>query len=119
MSNVFNVIVTYYRLASYVDLFVSQYGQLKGSLELDTSWLQKEYRRVAEQRILGGGFAKEFTALDEPTTNGSALNGHGVNGMTGSGSGLKKRLDELYSAANDTELAKGEQRVRQRLGLDC
>ena len=43
---------------------VSQYGQLKGSKQMDTSWMKKEFKRVSEQRILGGDFAKEFADLD-------------------------------------------------------
>jgi ketol-acid reductoisomerase len=77
----------------------SQYGQLKGSMELDTTAMQKEFRRVAEDRILSGDFAKEFTALDKE------------------GPGVQKKLEELYEKASHSELAEGEARVRDRLGL--
>ncbi|KAF1816470.1 IlvN-domain-containing protein [Eremomyces bilateralis CBS 781.70] len=79
---------------------VSQYGQLKGSMEVDTGALKKEYQRVAEQRILNGAFAKEFMALDTE------------------GPGVDKKLDELYDEVNHSELAEGEARVRARLGLN-
>lgn len=77
----------------------SQYGQLKGSMELDTTAMRKEFERVAKERILGGSFAKEFTALDAE------------------GPGVDKKLEELYAKAGETELAEGEKRVRDRLGL--
>ena len=77
----------------------SQYGQLKGSMEVDTTMMRKEFKRIAEERILGGSFAKEFTALDE------------------NGPGVQKKLEELYKIAEETELAKGEAKVRERLGL--
>ena len=77
----------------------SQYGQLKGSMEVDVDNLKKEYKRVAEDRILSGAFAKEFMALDTD------------------GPGVDKTLEGLYEKANQTELAEGEAKVRQRLGL--
>jgi len=77
----------------------SQYGQLKGSMELDTASMQKDFKRIAEERILGGSFAKEFTALDKE------------------GPGVQKKLEELYEKASHSELAEGEARVRERLGL--
>jgi ketol-acid reductoisomerase len=78
---------------------ISQYGQLKGSFEVDTTALKKEFSRVAHDRILNGAFAKEFMALDTD------------------GPGVQKELDDLYKKANETELAVGEARVRERLGL--
>jgi ketol-acid reductoisomerase len=77
----------------------SQYGQLKGSMELDTSQMRQEFNRVAKDRILSGDFAKEFMALDH------------------AGPGVQTKLDELYQKVGETELAKGEDRVRERLGL--
>jgi ketol-acid reductoisomerase len=77
----------------------SQYGQLKGSMELDTAAMRKDFERVAKERILGGSFAKEFTALDTD------------------GPGVEKKLEELYDKASQSELAEGEKRVRDRLGL--
>lgn len=78
---------------------VSQYGQLKGSFEIDTSDMRRSFLQVANERILNGSFAKEFTSLDKD------------------GPGVQKRLEELYEKANHSELAEGEARVRQRLGL--
>jgi ketol-acid reductoisomerase len=49
---------------------VSQYGQLKGSMEVDVTGVKKEFSRVAEERILGGSFAKEFSALDKDGEGG-------------------------------------------------
>lgn len=78
---------------------VSQYGQLKGSMEVDTSLMKKEFERVANDRILSGAFAKEFMALDTE------------------GPGVQKKLEELYDKASKSELAEGEAKVRDRLGL--
>lgn len=77
---------------------VSQYGQLKGSQELDKSFMQKFFKHVAEERILGGAFTKEFTELEK-----------GPGGVDGA---LKKH----YAEAEKSELAVGEKRVRERLG---
>jgi len=79
---------------------VSQYGQLKGSMELDTSGIKKEFARVANDRILNGAFAKEFMALDSE------------------GPGVQRTLEELYEKADQSELARGEAKVRERLGLN-
>ncbi len=68
-------------------------------MELDTNLMRKEMKRVAEERILNGDFAKEFTALDQE------------------GPGVQKKLEELYERASHSELAQGEARVRERLGL--
>lgn len=43
----------------------SQYRQLKGSMVVDTADIRKEFKCVAEERILNGAFAKEFTSLDK------------------------------------------------------
>lgn len=77
----------------------SQYGQLKGSMEVDVGQFKKEFKRVAEDRILNGAFAKEFAKLEDE--------GHGV----------EKALEDLYAKANKTDLATGEAKVRERLGL--
>jgi ketol-acid reductoisomerase len=68
-------------------------------MELNTEDMKKEFIRVAKDRILGGEFAKEFMALDSE------------------GPGVQSKLNELYHRAEESELAKGEARVRQRLGL--
>ncbi|KAF2477019.1 IlvN-domain-containing protein [Lindgomyces ingoldianus] len=78
---------------------VSQYGQLKGSLEVDTTAIKKEFKRIAEERVLNGAFAKEFMSLDRD------------------GPGVERTLEELYAKAKNSELARGEARVRERLGL--
>ena len=99
-SSVRSVNISLFVFVTFTDQMQSQYGQLKGSMEVDTSWLQREFKRVSEERILGGSFAKEFTALDK--------DGEG---------GVERRLAELYEQANQSELAIGEKRVRARLGL--
>jgi len=77
----------------------SQYGQLKGSFEVKAAELRERFLKVANERILNGMFAKEFMSLDKD------------------GPGVQKRLEELYEQASHSELAEGEMRVRQRLGL--
>ncbi|KAI9893400.1 MAG: hypothetical protein M1814_006697 [Vezdaea aestivalis] len=79
---------------------VSQYGQLKGSMEFDTTALRRNFSIIAEDRILGGEFAAEFGGLDKEDENG-----------------VQKRLSELYALASETELAKGEKRVRARMHM--
>ncbi|KAI1629077.1 IlvN-domain-containing protein [Exophiala viscosa] len=81
---------------------VSQYGQLKGALNYPQEILQpllKEFSRVAENRVLNGSFAEDFTQLEEKE------------------GGVQGALDELYRQAEKSDLAKGEARVRQRLTL--
>ena len=67
---------------------------------MDTSLMQQMFKRVSQDRILGGSFAREFTQLDK--------DGQG---------GVQGRLSELYDIANKSDLAVGEKRVRDRLGL--
>lgn len=55
---------------------VNQYRQLKDSMEVDTADIRKEFKRVAEERILNGAFAKGFTSLDK------------------NGPGIQKKLEE-------------------------
>lgn len=81
------------------DVACSQYGQLKNSQEMDVSWMKERFRQVAERRILGGEFSKEFTKAE--------LGAGGINGA----------LKKLYQEAEKTELAIGEKKVRERLGL--
>ena len=79
---------------------VSQYGQLKGALNYNdtlTSGLRKEFKRVAEQRILNGAFEREFSSMEE---------GEG---------GVQGQLERLYEQAEKSELAEGERKVRARL----
>ena len=72
---------------------------MKGSFEVETAKLRKKFLEVANERILNGMFAKEFMSLDKD------------------GPGVQKCLEELYEQAKHSELAEGEARVRQRLGL--
>jgi ketol-acid reductoisomerase len=81
---------------------VSQYGQLKGSLEYDSTiadGLRKEFERVAEKRVLNGAFEKDFDAMER------------------SEGGVQGELEKLYEKANKSELAVGEKKVRDRLDL--
>lgn len=68
-------------------------------MEVDVGPFKKEFKRVAEERILNGAFAEEFSALEKE------------------GAGVEKALENLYAKASKSELAEGEARVRQRLGL--
>jgi ketol-acid reductoisomerase len=77
----------------------SQYGQLKTSQELDVSWMRNHFKHVAEERILGGAFSREFTEAEQKP------------------GGIDGALKKLYQEAEKTELAVGEKRVRERLGL--
>jgi len=69
-------------------------------MEVDTANMQKEFKRVAEDRILNGNFAEEFSGLDKDSDEG-----------------VQQKLSELYATANKSELAVGEKKVRDRLGL--
>jgi ketol-acid reductoisomerase len=61
--------------------------------------MKKEFLRVVNDRILNGNFAKEFMALDTE------------------GPGVQKKLQEFYEEVSKSELAQGEAKVRERLGL--
>ena len=54
---------------------------------------------MQKRGYFNGAFAKEFTSLDK------------------AGPGIQKKLERLYEKANQSELAKGEARVRERLEL--
>ena len=69
-------------------------------MEVDTSLMAGEFRRISQKQILEGSFAREFTAIEEQSTGG-----------------VDARLAELYQLANKSELAQGERRVRMRMGL--
>ena len=62
--------------------------------------MQNHFKHVAEDRILGGAFAEEFTTVEK------------------SEGGIEGALRGLYDEANKSEMAQGEKRVRERLGLD-
>lgn len=62
--------------------------------------MQKHFRHVAEDRILGGAFDEEFTTVEK------------------SPGGIDGALKGLYEEANKSEMAQGEKKVRERLGMD-
>ena len=62
--------------------------------------MQKHFQHVAEDRILGGAFAEEFTTVEK------------------SEGGIEGALKKLYDEASKPEMAAGEKKVRERLGLD-
>lgn len=68
-------------------------------MEVDVAPIRKEFKRVAEERVLSGKFAEEFTDLEKKP------------------GGIKKALEALYEKAYNSELGRGERRVRERLGL--
>lgn len=68
-------------------------------MELDVSWMQKYFEHTAKNRILNGAFAEEFTNTEK------------------SPGGIDGALKKLYEEANKSELAKGDKKVRERLGL--
>ncbi|KAI9675462.1 MAG: hypothetical protein M1822_008940 [Bathelium mastoideum] len=72
---------------------VSQFGQLKGSQEVDTAPIRKEFKRVAEERVLNGKFAEEFTELEKRP------------------GGIESALKALYDKAYNSELGQGEKRI--------
>lgn len=45
--------------------YSSQYDQLKGGFEVDTTVMKEEFSRFAEDRVLTGVFAKEFMEFDK------------------------------------------------------
>lgn len=62
--------------------------------------MQKHFQHVAEDRILGGAFDEEFTTVEK------------------SEGGIDGALKKLYEEANKSEMAQGERKVRERLGID-
>ena len=97
---------------------VSQYGQLKGSMEVDVTAMKKDFKRIAEERILGGSFALEFSALDKDDEGGSASPFESPSTLLLTSCRVHKKLDELYAEASKSELVQGEKRVRDRMGLN-
>ena len=61
--------------------------------------MEKHFNHVANDRILGGAFAEEFTTVGK------------------SQGGIDGALKNLYEEANKSELAVGEKKVRERLGM--
>ena len=61
--------------------------------------MEKYFKDVAERRILGGAFTKEFHQVEEDP------------------GGIEGALKKLYAEAAKSELVQGERRVRQRMGM--
>lgn len=59
------------------------------------------FKLILEEQILGGRFADEFSRLENEAAGG-----------------VDAKIKQLYDIANQSDLAKGEERVRRRLGLD-
>ena len=62
--------------------------------------MENHFKHVAEDRILGGAFAEEFTTVGK------------------SEGGIEGALKNLYEEASKSEMAQGEKKVRERLGYD-
>ncbi|KAF2455858.1 IlvN-domain-containing protein [Lineolata rhizophorae] len=77
---------------------VSQYGQLSGSLELDTTQMRQVFQQKAD-RIKNGTFAEEFKKLEQ------------------GGAGVQHTVNELRKQTEQWDLVKGEHKVRDHLGL--
>jgi len=77
----------------------SQYGQLRGAKAIDGTELRKHFQDILHNQILGGTFCKDFGAIEEDLEK----------------DGDGNPLVALYREAKETELAKAEARVRQRL----
>ena len=78
---------------------VSQYGQLKGALELDGSALRAHFKDILYNQVLNGKFCKEFSQIEADLEKQDATN----------------PLEKLYAEHSKSELAQAEQRVRSRL----
>lgn len=79
---------------------VSQYGQLRGSLDFPEAILgpmRSEFQRVAKNRVLNGAFEKDFSKLESNP------------------GGVQAELDRLYAEAEKSELGQGEIKARARL----
>jgi ketol-acid reductoisomerase len=70
----------------------SQYGQLRALLAEEGIWLYEKFKRVLEDDILSGSFAREWSDVQ-------------ARGM--------ERLEQLRAAALASDLAKADKRVRQ------
>jgi len=80
---------------------VSQYGQLSGALKLDGSAIRAHFKDILHNQVLNGKFQREFSQIE------GALEKDGP----------ENPLNQLYTKSKETELAQGEKKVRERLGL--
>ncbi|EKM61085.1 uncharacterized protein PHACADRAFT_247454 [Phanerochaete carnosa HHB-10118-sp] len=78
---------------------VSQYGQLKGALQLDGSATRAHFKDILYNQVLNGKFCKEFSQIEADLEKQDATN----------------PLEQLYAEHSKSELAQAEQRVRSRL----
>ena len=70
----------------------SQYGQLRALLANDGAWLYEKFKRVLDDDILSGRFAREWSDVQ-------------AKGM--------ERLEQMRALALESDLAKADKRVRQ------
>ncbi len=70
----------------------SQYGQLRALLAEDGTWLYEKFKRVLEDDILSGRFAREWSDVQ---------------------AGGMERLEEMRAIALESDLAKADKKVRQ------
>jgi ketol-acid reductoisomerase len=70
----------------------SQYGQLRALLADDGSWLYEKFKRVLEEDILSGRFAREWSDVQ-------------AKGM--------ERLEQMRANALESDLAKADKKMRQ------
>ena len=73
----------------------SQYGQLRALLAEDGSWLYEKFKRVLEDDILSGRFAREWSDVQ-------------AKGM--------EHLEQMRATALASDLAKADKKVRQKSG---
>ncbi|KXN90061.1 RNA-binding protein rsd1 [Leucoagaricus sp. SymC.cos] len=77
----------------------SQFGQLRGALNLDGAAARSHFEDVLYNQILSGKFSKEFSQLEDDLEK----------------EGEGNPLNELYRRTEESELAQAEKRVRARL----
>lgn len=80
---------------------VARYGQLVETLRYDREIIElwkKNFRNIAQTRILNGAFEEELSDLEERGA-------------------VQVKLQELFAAAEQYELVQGEKKVRAALGL--
>lgn len=92
-------IVTYTAIQLKHHSTVSQYGQLKGALQLDGSAMRTHFKEILYNQVLNGKFCKEFSQIEEDFEKQDASN----------------PLEQLYAEHAKSELGQAEQRVRDRL----
>lgn len=77
----------------------SQFGQLRGALNLDGAAARSHFEDILHNQILSGKFSKEFSKLEDDLEK----------------EGEGNPLNELYRRTEESELAQAEKRVRSRL----